>query len=301
MPTRSCSSALASIASLILSGGYFVSQAHATCSLTNVFAALSQAARERSENLKQLDLEIQSAAKVIHAMKIDKNSVLDFVQAHEGGAFASGAVDIQTPDGVRFLKIYEDSALKEMAPSLVIQNAMARAGIAPAIVGYLPPKEVRAILRAHPEIKVSLEGRPSGFGVLMESLEIIEEVGRTTKDRIPKGWTPERLEARVSEIEKQMQNLRIIPPQDLQAAFLKDGRLMLYDFDVYLHVTGDGYVVNHEFGGGLVQLGRYLASEEYQDIIRISRSAPRDRLVIDPDGKFRVRLSRFRSNLGLSP
>jgi hypothetical protein len=228
-------------------------------------------------------------------LKLKSESILE-VQSrlHTGGAFASGILRVRTKDGIFALKILQEgNPLREFAPSILIQNELARRGLAPRVQGVLNSVSVSRLLEKIPSTRSLFQDPEVSFGILMDEVPIVSHLTAGGTDFIPKSWTQARLEQKIREIEDALSELRIPEPEDLQLVFTRDDRLLLLDFDTYFHFTKDGYVIG-PFLGGAVSISRYLSDQKPSSFHNGETTLLRN-------GDLKVRLQRIRSRLGLPP
>lgn len=195
--------------------------------------------------VSRFETEISNAYNSIKQLRIESEDILE-VQARisQGGAFALAVLRVRTAQGVFAFKIYnQDTPLKELAPSLVIQNGFAERKLAPHIRGVMSSAHVAKLLQKFPKAQKMIQDQEVSFGVLMDEVPIVTHV---TQKRIS-GSMPaldrESIEKRLREIEKAFSEMRILIPEDLQLVIDKNNQLLLLDFDTYAHFTKEGMMI----------------------------------------------------------
>lgn len=265
------------------------------------FAKLGHAAEiaVTAEDRARLTKEISNAVYTLKSLERSSSEITSIAKSHRTGAFTSGAFEVETVRGPKFLKIYADTTVEQSAYTQVLQNALARKGMAPAIYGYLSHSEIQRLMARFPDLRKALEGDPTSFAVLMDRIEPIASVDKgKLQGTLPSTWTKERLKERVGEFEKVMSGLRIIPPLDIQAMIDRDGRFLLFDFDGYGHVTMDQKVFAYESPVGQMSHATFTRSY-YGDDITWSKGDLMDRFRLDAKGAFHAELFKLRRILGL--
>lgn len=272
----------------------FLSIFYSAVTQARPLAELRCAIVHTAARVSHFETEIVQSDVAIKDLKLKSESILE-VQSrlHTGGAFASGILRVRTKDGIFVLKVLQDgNPLREFAPSILIQNELARRGLAPKVQGDLNSVSVSRLLEKMPSTRAMFQDPEVSFGILMDEVPIVAHVTAGGVDFIPKSWTRERLEERIREIEDALSELRIPEPEDLQLVFTRDDRLLLLDFDTYFHFKKDGFVIG-PFLGGAVSISRYL-SDQNPSSFRSGETA------LQANGALKVRLQRIRRRLGLS-
>ncbi len=248
-----------------------------------------------STSLSQFETDILRSQEAIKNLKLKSENIKSvYGRLHTGGVFAAGILRVQTTNGNFVLKVLQEgNPLSEFAPSIVIQNELARRGLAPQVHGVLNSVSISKLLEKIPSTRSLLQEQDVSFGVLMDEIPIVSHITAGHVDFIPKTWSKERLEQRIREIENALSELRIPGPEDLQLVFTRDDRLLLLDFDTYFHFTKNGLVIG-PFLGGAVSISRYIS--DYQPV-----SFRDGETTIQTNGELRVRLQRIRGKLGLPP
>lgn len=266
------------------------------------FAQLGRAVQTTvtNEDRARLAIEIAQAIQTLKSLETSASEIKAVTKTHRTGAYTSGAFEVETSRGPKFLKIYASTPVEQSAYTHVVQNALARKGFAPTVSGYLSPSEVRRLISRIPSLQSELGDDPTTFAVIMDRVEPVVSIGRGVEGKMPIEWTKERLRERVVEFEKAMSELRIIPPMDLQASIDKSGRFLLYDFDGYGYVTEDLKVFAYESPAGRMSHATFTRSY-YGEDISWAAGTPMDRFRLDSNGIFRVELSKLRKYLGLQP
>lgn len=269
-----------------------------TC--TTAFSRLVRSAKVTEQDVLRLRREIKQPVKTIKNLAVSSETIRTIVKTHEGGAFALIAVEVETDQGLKFLKIYDDSKLRSSAYTQVIQNAMARKGMAPMIGGYLAPEQVKNLIARFPALakSIALDERATSFGILMDPIDVVANISKHRTGAIPAEWTKTKLEKRVREFEDAMSDLRIIPAGDLQAAIDREGHFLLYDFDGYGHVTNGHQVFSTESQQGQRSYDDFM-ERTYRHDLEWAEQEPSDIFRIDGENRFNVRLSGLRNALGL--
>ncbi|MGE0761687.1 MAG: hypothetical protein AB7N80_00270 [Bdellovibrionales bacterium] len=240
---------------------------------------------------RDFELKINNSVATIKDLEIGHAEVIKVDRKLGEGAFSSLVAKVETGQGVKALKIYEDTKLQDIAPTFVIQNALAKKHMAPAITGFLSANEVAILIQRNPQMKNMLEGRPAGFGILMDYVE---------PNIDPPRGTPE-LEAQISEIESEMSRLRVVPAIDLDFVIDENNKLVLIDFDCYYHVAPNGTVFGLKTSRQKMSIKYLLKNSEYQYRIDNFGLDNLDWFYIDGTGNYSVRLSRTRKQIGLNP
>lgn len=237
-------------------------------------------------------LDSMSAAKML---RLKASDILDISsRVHTGGAYASAILKVRTAQGPFVLKVFSEGyVVRELAPSVVIQNALAERGLAPAVRGILSSKETQALLEKFPQTQKLIQDSDSSFAVLMDPLEVVSQVTPGHVDFIPAHWTKEKLSARIAEMEKAFADLRLAIPEDLQLVFDRQGRLFLLDFDTYAHMGKDGRAYGQFSSDGSMSIPEYLKT------VMTERNQS-GQFRIKPDGSILVYFKHLRQRLGLN-
>ncbi|NUN05644.1 MAG: hypothetical protein HUU57_07770 [Bdellovibrio sp.] len=237
-------------------------------------------------------LDSMSAAKMLRLKASDILEVSSRV--HSGGAYASGILKVRTAQGVFVLKVFSEGYIvRELAPSIVIQNALAERGLAPAVRGILSSKEMQELLVKFPQTQKLLQDPDISFAVLMDPLDVVSHVTAGHVDHIPAHWTKEKLVARIAEMEKAFADLRLAIPEDLQLVFDRRGGLFLLDFDTYAHMGKDGRAYGQFSSDGTMSGPEYLKS------VMTERNQT-GQFRLKSDGSVQVHFKQLRQRLGLN-
>ncbi len=248
----------------------------------------------RNGRLYQFETDVMNSMSAAKRIRLSAQDILAVKsRIHTGGAYASAILKVRTSNGDKALKIFSEGYLvKELASSIVIQEAFAQRGLAPSIHGILSAKEVKELISRHPHTQELIQDSDFSFAVLMDVVEIESHVTEGHVEFIPPQWTPERLSVKITEIEKVFNELQIAIPQDLQLVFDKQGRLLLLDFDTYAYLGKNGRAYGQFSPNGEMSTEEYLKSV-------IPPSTQRGQFILSGKGSSILRLTNLRKRLGL--
>lgn len=242
----------------------------------------------------RFETDIVDAMSAAKRLRISADEIINIEgRLGTGGAYASAILKVRTLQGEFALKVYSESyVVRELAPSIVIQNALAKKGLAPAVHGILSAKEVRKLINKFPQSQKLIQDPDVAFAVLMDRVDVISHVSEGSVDYIPEGWSREKINQRISLMESAFSELRLAIPEDLQMVFDRHGNLLLLDFDTYAHLSKNG----HAYGQFSADGER--TNEDYMGAV-LSKKNQMGQWTLLPTGQLKISFKKIRTRLGI--